>query len=86
MMYVSMGHMTLDQTKPYEDGFWKKNRIELLHDAVTSIGHAEGPFHSVELQSGSSIDADIIIFATGSQPGLVQLAWRTSSGCAGLCE
>ena len=68
MMYVSMGHMTLDQTKPYEDGFWKKNRIELLHDAVTSIGHAEGPFHSVELQSGSSIDADIIIFATGSQP------------------
>ena len=68
MMYVSMGHMTLDQTKPYEDGFWKKNRIELLHDAVTSIGYAEGPFRSVELRSGSSIDADIVIFATGSQP------------------
>ena len=27
LMYIYMGHMKYEHTKPYEDWFWKKNRI-----------------------------------------------------------
>ncbi len=30
LMYIFMGHMRYENTKPYEDTFWEKNRIELL--------------------------------------------------------
>ena len=29
LMYIYMGHMSFEQTKPYEDWFWEKNKIEL---------------------------------------------------------
>ena len=29
LMYVYMGHMKFEHTQPYENWFWKKNRIEL---------------------------------------------------------
>ena len=31
-MYVYMGHLTLAQTRPYADRFWRENRIEHVHD------------------------------------------------------
>ncbi|MBC8125337.1 MAG: NAD(P)/FAD-dependent oxidoreductase [Candidatus Kapabacteria bacterium] len=67
MMYVSMGHMTFENTKPYEDWFWKKNRIELVHDAVVDVASLNAQLH-ITLRSGSTIDADTIVFATGSEP------------------
>jgi NADH dehydrogenase FAD-containing subunit len=30
LMYIYMGHMKYEHTKPYEDWFWEKNRIALL--------------------------------------------------------
>jgi len=27
LMYIYMGHLKFDHTKPYEDWFWKKNKI-----------------------------------------------------------
>jgi len=79
MMYVSMGHMTFNDIKPYEDWFWKKNRIELKQEAVTEIrsclgtelpryGGTEVPSYCIVLGSGETIEADIVIFATGSVP------------------
>lgn len=77
MMYVSMGHMTFDNAKPYEDWFWKKNRIELIYDEVSAIapsfssGDEEGfspRKYEVAMLRGETIDADIVIFATGSEP------------------
>ena len=29
LMYVFMGHMKFEHTQPYENWFWKKNRIDL---------------------------------------------------------
>ncbi|MDP4664362.1 MAG: NAD(P)/FAD-dependent oxidoreductase, partial [Salibacteraceae bacterium] len=29
LMYIYMGHMKYEHTKPYEDWFWEKNRIDL---------------------------------------------------------
>ncbi len=37
LMYIYMGHMKYEHTKPYEDWFWEKNRIKLLKDHVISI-------------------------------------------------
>ncbi len=68
MMYVSMGHMTFDNTKPYEDWFWKKNRIELVHDVVQTVNAGVSTAGTVVLTTGKVIEADVIIFATGSQP------------------
>ena len=30
LMYIYMGHMSFEDTKPYEDWFWHENRIRLL--------------------------------------------------------
>ena len=35
LMYIYMGHMKLEHTQPYENWFWKKNRIELVNAYVT---------------------------------------------------
>ncbi len=37
LMYIHMGHMTYKDTKPYEDGFWAKNRVNLVRDYVEDI-------------------------------------------------
>ena len=37
LMYIFMGHLGFDQTKPYEDWFWQKNRIQLVYDHVDAV-------------------------------------------------
>ncbi|MDX1327297.1 MAG: FAD/NAD(P)-binding oxidoreductase, partial [Arenibacter sp.] len=37
LMYVYMGHMKFEHTQPYENWFWKKNRIELLTAYVERV-------------------------------------------------
>lgn len=63
LMYVYMGHMTYNSIKPFEDWFWKKNRINLIRDHVSKIHTAES---SLSLASGSALDYDVLIIATGS--------------------
>lgn len=64
LMYVYMGHLTFDNTKPYEDFFWKKNRIELVFDHAESIDEHQ---RSVVVRSGKKIPYDTLIIATGSR-------------------
>ncbi|MBL7987473.1 MAG: FAD-dependent oxidoreductase, partial [Chlorobi bacterium] len=40
LMYVYMGHMTYQNIKPYEDWFWQKNSIDLVHGYVEAIDTA----------------------------------------------
>lgn len=65
LMYIYMGHLTFEQTKPYEDWFWKKNRIDLVHDHVIGINTDQ---KHIILQSGQKLDYDKLILATGSRP------------------
>ena len=37
LMYMYMGHMRYQDTKPYEDSYWKEQRIDLLRAWVTGI-------------------------------------------------
>jgi NAD(P)H-nitrite reductase large subunit len=63
LMYIYMGHMKYEHTKPYEDWFWEKNRIQLVKDHVTSIEIKE---KKILLQKGASINYDKLVIATGS--------------------
>ena len=37
LMYIYMGHMKFEHTKPYEDWFWEENDIDLIYDHVNAI-------------------------------------------------
>ncbi|MEJ7691547.1 FAD-dependent oxidoreductase [Daejeonella sp.] len=63
LMYIYMGHMKYEHTKPYEDWFWEKNRIQLVNDHVISID-VRGK--NILLQKGTSINYDKLVIATGS--------------------
>jgi NADH dehydrogenase FAD-containing subunit len=59
-----MGHMKYENTKPYEDNFWKKNKIDLLRDHVQSVNTK---YKTLTLLSGKSIQYDSLIIAAGSK-------------------
>lgn len=63
LMYIYMGHMRYQDTKPYEDHFWEKNRIGLVQDRVTEI---DAGSRRLALGSGGAVDYDVLVIATGS--------------------
>ncbi len=63
LMYVYMGHMKWEHLKPYEDWFWKKNRIELKNAWVQKIDFEAKKLHFSE---GGSMIYDKLVLATGS--------------------
>lgn len=63
LMYIYMGHMTEAHTRPYADGFWEENRIDLVRDRVERIDTVSKLLH---LQSGGATDYDALLIASGS--------------------
>lgn len=63
LMYIYMGHMRLEDTQPYENWFWDKNRIELIKDHVLEINYSD---KSLILKSGNKILYDKLVIAVGS--------------------
>jgi NAD(P)H-nitrite reductase large subunit len=63
LMYIYMGHMKFEHTKPYEDSFWKKNRIDLVFDHVEKVDTNSKSLH---LKSGKSLTYEVLVIATGS--------------------
>jgi NAD(P)H-nitrite reductase large subunit len=81
LMYIYMGHMKYEHTKPYEDWFWNKNKIDLLHDHVLKV---DVQTKSLSLQSGKSIGYDKLIIATGSKPNKFGWPGQELQGVQGL--
>lgn len=81
LMYIYMGHMAYENTKPYEDWFWAKNRINLLHDEVTSVD-----FDKKELKMARTlpIKYDKLVLATGSKPNKFGWPGQDLDGVQGL--
>ena len=63
LMYIYMGHMKFEHTKPYEDSFWKKNKIDLVFDHVDRVDTSLKLLH---LKSGNQIAFDQLVIASGS--------------------
>ena len=63
LMYIYMGHMRYKETKPYEDYFWSKNRIDLIQDHVI---HIDFDNKSLNMRDGQNIKYDKLVLALGS--------------------
>ncbi len=80
-MYIYMGHMRYEHTKPYEDSFWKKNRIELLRDHVEAVDTDQ---KTLRLRSGTAVVYDQLIIASGSRPNKFGWPGQELPGVQGL--
>ena len=81
IMYIYMGHMKFENTKPYEDGFWKKNRINLVNDYVEKIDQ-EGK--SLQLKNKGAFSYDQLVLATGAKPNKFGWPGQDLEGVSGM--
>ena len=81
LMYIYMGHLTYEQTKPYEDHFWKKNRIGLKQGYVSRVHPEE---KSIELAGGERMSYDALVIASGSRPNKFGWPGQDLDGVQGL--
>lgn len=81
LMYIYMGHMQYEHTKPYEDHFWVKNRIRLLKAWVTGVD-VQGK--TLQTHDGKVLSYDILVLATGSVPAMAGWPGQHLKGVGGL--
>ncbi|AYN69171.1 NAD(P)/FAD-dependent oxidoreductase [Euzebyella marina] len=81
LMYVYMGHMKFEHTQPYEDWFWKKNKIELVQAYVEKIDFKSKTLHTSD---NRDLEYDQLILATGSQPNKFGWPGQNLKGVQGL--
>jgi len=81
LMYVYMGHMKFEHTQPYENWFWKKNRIELLKAYVKDI---DTDHKVLNFADGEHLNYDKLIIATGSKPNKFGWPGQDLDGVMGM--
>jgi NADPH-dependent 2,4-dienoyl-CoA reductase/sulfur reductase-like enzyme len=81
LMYVYMGHMKFEHTQPYENWFWKKNKIDLVKGFVSEVKHEN---KTLVVQDGRTINYDKLIIATGSKPNKFGWPGQDLPGVQGL--
>lgn len=81
LMYIYMGHMKYEHTKPYEDWFWEKSRINLKKAWVENVD-----FNNKKLlfQDGPTLEYDVLVLATGSKPNKFGWQGQDLKGVQGL--
>ena len=81
LMYIYMGHMRFKDTKPYEDWFWEKNRINLLQDKVNTVDFAG---KTLVLEANAPLKYDKLVLATGSKSNFFNWPGQDLPGVQGL--
>lgn len=81
LMYIYMGHMKYEHTKPYEDFFWEKNRINLVEGHVEKVDTSN---KTLTLAGGESIPYQKLIIATGSTSVMPPIPGVELKGVQGL--
>jgi len=96
LMYVYMGHMNFENTQPFENHFWKKNKIDLLNGWVEEIQFENKKvFVRSKIKKlktdvrttaveGEWIKYDTLILATGSKPNFYNWPGQDAVGVQGL--
>ncbi|MEM7549049.1 MAG: FAD/NAD(P)-binding oxidoreductase [Bacteroidota bacterium] len=81
LMYIYMGHMKFENTQPYENWFWEKNKIDLMRDEVKSID-----FENKKLSLGKSgtMDYTKLVLAVGSKPNKFGWPGQDLKGVTGM--
>ncbi|MDX1419141.1 MAG: FAD-dependent oxidoreductase [Rubricoccaceae bacterium] len=80
-MYIYMGVLTYEQTKPYEDRFWAENRIALVRDRVERVDPAA---KRLGLRDGAPLSYDALLIAAGSRPTYYDWPGQDLAGVQGL--
>jgi NADPH-dependent 2,4-dienoyl-CoA reductase/sulfur reductase-like enzyme len=81
LMYVYMGHMKFEHTKPYENWFWKKNRLDLVNGYVTKVDTTN---KTLQLEGSEDINYDKLVIATGSKSNKFGWPGQDLKGVQGL--
>ena len=81
LMYIYMGHMKYEHTKPYEDYFWKKNRIELKQGFVKTVLPKQ---KELIFSNGDTLNYDKLIIAVGSKSNKFGWPGQDLKGVQGL--
>ncbi len=81
LMYIYMGHMKYEHTKPYEDWFWEKNRLDLVRGWVKTVDFEA---KNVVMEDGSEISYDKLVLATGSKSNKFGWPGQDLDGVQGL--
>ncbi len=81
LMYIYMGHLTFEDTKPYPDDFWEKNRIELKHGWVQKIDTVN---QALVLTDDDRLNYDELILASGARPNKFGWPGQDLDGVQGL--
>lgn len=81
LMYVFMGHMKFNHIQSYENGFWKKNNINLVHGLVTAVVPES---KEIIIQNNEKIAFDKLVIATGSKSNKFGWPGQDLKGVTGL--
>jgi len=81
LMYIYMGHMRMEDTQPYAEDFWEKNRINLVFDHVISIDFLQ---KSLQFSSKNKISYDKLLLAVGSASNRFDWPGQNLQGVHGL--
>ena len=81
LMYIYMGHMRFEDTKPYEDLFWEKNRIQLVRGYVEKV---DTNAKKLEFDNGQKLNYDKLIVACGSKSNKFGWPGQELDGVQGL--
>jgi len=81
LMYIYMGHMNYEHTKPYEDWFWKKNHIDLVDAYVSKVDTDK---KIVICGDGNAMPYDVLIIACGSKPKKIGWPGQDLEGVSGM--
>lgn len=81
LMYIYMGHMKFEHTQPYENWFWKKNRINLMKAYVRRI---DTDSKQLILDNQDPISYDKLVIATGSKPNKFGWPGQDLDGVMGM--
>ncbi|MEY3367313.1 MAG: hypothetical protein RI973_468 [Bacteroidota bacterium] len=81
LMYVYMGQMRMEDTKPYEDWFWEKNRIELVKGWVEKVDTSR---KVVKFIDEREMAYDQLLIASGSKSNKLGWPGQHLEGVQGL--
>ncbi len=81
LMYIYMGDMRYEDTKPYADDFWTRNRINLVRGYASRV---DADSREVHLASGEVVRYDRLLLATGSRPNRFGWQGEHALGVQGL--
>jgi NADH oxidase (H2O2-forming) len=92
LMYIFMGHLKYEHTKPYEDWFWQKNKIELVRATVENIDFEQKNLHlsddayavSTKNTVEKNLAYDVLVLAVGSAYRTMPNILPTLKGVQGL--